>query len=115
MFFPFSLDPETIENQIIYFDPKKLVGLFAMATPFRRPYVSWRVVSSIGELRGCTISGTRQHAGQAIAPIPRSSGDGPVEIQRRPISAFSRSISLIQKLIEILIIENFQKICIFSV
>ena len=66
----------------------------AMATPFRRPYVSWRVVSSIGELRGCTISGTRQHAGQAIAPIPRSSGDGPVEIQRRPISAFSRSISL---------------------
>ena len=63
----------------------------AMATPFRRPYVSWRVVSSIGELRGCTISGTRQHAGQAIAPIPRSSGDGPVEIQRRPISAFSRS------------------------
>ena len=23
MFFPFSLDPETIENQIIYFDPKK--------------------------------------------------------------------------------------------
>ena len=53
-----------------------------MATPFRRPYVSWRVVSSIGELRGCTISGTRQHAGQAIAPIPRSSGDGPVEIQR---------------------------------
>ena len=65
-----------------------------MATPFRRPYVSWRVVSSIGELRGCTISGTRQHAGQAIAPIPRSSGDGPVEIQRRPISAFSKSISL---------------------
>ena len=66
----------------------------AMATPFRRPYVSWRVVSSIGDLRGCTISGTRQHAGQAIAPIPRSSGDGPVEIQRRPISTFSRSISL---------------------
>ena len=65
-----------------------------MATPFRRPYVSWRVVSSIGELRGCTISGTRQHAGQAIAPIPRSSGDGPVEIQRPPISVFSRSISL---------------------
>ena len=60
----------------------------AMATPFRRPYVSWRVVSSIGELRGCTISGTRQHAGQAIAPIPRSSGDGPVEIQRPQISVF---------------------------
>ena len=63
----------------------------AMATPFRRPYVSWRVVSSIGELRGCTISGTRQHAGQAIAPIPRSSGDGPVEIKRPPISELVRS------------------------
>jgi hypothetical protein len=32
-------------------------------TPFRRAWVSWRVVSSIGELRGCTISGNRQHAG----------------------------------------------------
>ena len=69
----------------------------AMATPFRRPYVSWRVVSSIGELRGCTISGTRQHAGQAIAPIPRSSGDGPVEIQRPPSSAFPKSSARISR------------------
>ena len=47
----------------------------SMATPFRRPWVSWRVVSSIGELRGCTISGNRQDAGQATAAIPRSIGD----------------------------------------
>ena len=77
----------------------------AMATPFRRPYVSWRVVSSIGDLRGCTISGTRQHAGQAIAPIPRSSGDGPVEIQRPPISVFSRSISLYKLVLFEILVE----------
>ena len=65
-----------------------------MATPFRRPWVSWRVVSSIGELRGCKISGTRKHAGQAIAPTPRSSGDSPVEIQRITIFPLLRSISL---------------------
>ena len=51
MFFPFSLDPETIENQIIYFDPKKLVGLFAMATPFRRrgyhARISWVSASCV--------------------------------------------------------------------
>ena len=60
-----------------------------MATPFRRPWVSWRLVSSIGELRGCTLSAGSQDAGQAIATIPRSSGDGPVEIQRRAISLSS--------------------------
>ena len=65
-----------------------------MATPFRRPWVSWRVVSSIGELRGCTISAGSQDAGQAIATIPRSSGDGPVEIQRLAISLSSSPISL---------------------
>ena len=73
----------------------------AMATPFRRPWVSWRVVSSIGELRGCKNSGTRKHAGQAIAPIPRSSGDSPVEIQRGPILPLLRSISLYLRILPV--------------
>ena len=30
------------------------------ATPFRRPWVSWRVISNIGELRGCMISASSQ-------------------------------------------------------
>ena len=63
-----------------------------MATPFRRPWVSWRVVSSIGELRGCTISGNMKHAGQATATIPRSIGDGPAEIQRHPMSFMALNI-----------------------
>ena len=65
-----------------------------MATPFRRPWVSWRVVSSIGELRGCTISGNRQHAGQATAAIPRSIGDDAEECHHVPLSPSLRSISL---------------------
>jgi hypothetical protein len=63
VFFPLSLDPETIENQIIYFDPKKLVGLFAMATPFRRRGYHGAYLVGIGELRRFTISGNRQDAG----------------------------------------------------
>ena len=62
VFFPLSLDPETIENQIIYFDPKKLVGLFAMATPFRRRGYHGAYLVGIGELRRYTISGNRQDA-----------------------------------------------------
>ena len=63
VFFPLTLDPETIENQIIYFDPKKLVGLFAMATPFRRRGYHGAYLVGIGELRRFTISGNRQDAG----------------------------------------------------
>ena len=58
MFFPLSLDPETIENQIIYFDPKKLVGLFAMATPFRRRGYHGAYLVGIGELRNSRFRGT---------------------------------------------------------
>ena len=94
MFFPFPLDPETTENKIIYFDPKKLVGLFAMATPFRRRGYHGAYLAGIGELRRFTISGNRQDAGKATAAIPRSIGDDSEEFHHGPLSQDTSQIGL---------------------